>query len=92
MNQPAPNSAWHTPLLALFYYADNEDTFDELYSHAFLLFEGLWVHLKAGYMDFPVVIEKLKSLLEDLLKRKPMDIKQLIAWMQQLELSYTTRS
>jgi len=44
--------------------------------------------MKAGYMDFPVVIERLRGLIEDMLKRKPLDINQLIAWMDQLQLSY----
>lgn len=50
IEQPAPSSSWHTPLLTLFYYADNDDTFDELYSQAFLLFDRIWVHTKADYM------------------------------------------
>jgi hypothetical protein len=48
--QPAPYHAWHTPLLNLFYYADDDDTFDELYSQSFLLFDTLWDHMAAGYM------------------------------------------
>lgn len=87
VEQPA-NSAWHTPLLNLFYYADNDDTFDELYSHAFLLFDRVWVHEKAGYMDFSRVLQRTQSLVEDALKRKPLDVNQLIMWIEQLQVSY----
>jgi len=86
VNQPAPDNSWHTPLLTLFYYADNDDTFDELYSQSFLLFDKLWVAMKAGYMDFPQVIRRLQQLIEDLLKRKPLDVAQLIAWIEQLSI------
>jgi len=89
VEEPAPSRSWQSPLLQLFYYADNDDTFDELYSQSFLLLDSLWVHMKAGYMDFPTVIERLRGLIEDMLKRKPLDINQLIAWMDQLQLSYT---
>jgi hypothetical protein len=38
--------------------------------------------------DFPLVIQKLRQLLEELLKRKPLDVNQLIAMMEQLQLSF----
>jgi len=38
------------PLLTLFYYADNDDTFDELYCQSFILFDKLWLHIHAEYM------------------------------------------
>lgn len=50
MTKPGTDKAWHNDMLVLFYYADNDDTFDELYCQAFLLFDRLWVHMKAGYM------------------------------------------
>src|SRR5579885_2148837 len=50
VDQPAPSASWHTPLLTLFYYADSEDTFDELYSQSFLLFDRLWVLTKSDYL------------------------------------------
>eukprot|EP01114_Cavostelium_apophysatum_P008679 TRINITY_DN2136_c0_g1_i1.p1 TRINITY_DN2136_c0_g1~~TRINITY_DN2136_c0_g1_i1.p1 ORF type:complete len:688 (-),score=180.13 TRINITY_DN2136_c0_g1_i1:35-2098(-) len=90
VNAPAPDKSWHTALLNLFYYADNEDTFDELYSQSFLLFDKLWVYEKATYMTFPTVIRRLQQLLEELLIRKPLDVKQLIAWIEQLQVSFET--
>jgi len=91
VNQPAPDQLWQTPLLNLFYYADNDDTFDELYSHSFLLFDKLWHHMGASYMDFPLVIQRVQQLIEDLLQRKPLDINQLIAWIEQVQVSYTNK-
>jgi len=88
VNQPAPDHSWHTPLLNLFYYADNDDTFDELYSQSFLLFDRLWAHHNGKYMDFPMIIQQLQRHLEQLLNRKPLDIKQLIAWIEQLQISF----
>jgi len=92
ISQPAPDKSWHNPLLYLFYYADHEDTFDELYCQAFLLFDRLWVHADAKYMDFPVVIKRVKQLIEDLLIRKPLDITQLITWIEQLQISFVENS
>ncbi len=88
MNQPPGHESWHTPLLNLFYYANNDDTFDELYSQAFLLFDKLWVHMKAKYMDFSTVVQRLQQLMEETLQRKPLDVNQLIAWIEQLQISY----
>jgi len=88
VNQPVGHESWQTPLLHLFYYANHDDTFDELYSQAFLLFDRLWVHMKAKYMDFSSVIRRLQQIMEETLQRKPLDVNQLIAWIEQLQISY----
>lgn len=86
---PAQSHSWYTPVLSLFYYADNDDTFDELYSHTFLLFDRLWVTMNASYMEFPTVIARLQVLLEDCLRRKPLSMEQLVAWIGAAESAHT---
>jgi len=43
------------------------------------------------YQDFPLVIQRVQQLIEDLLQRKPLDINQLIAWIEQVQVSYTNK-
>eukprot|EP01117_Protostelium_nocturnum_P013972 TRINITY_DN5270_c0_g1_i3.p1 TRINITY_DN5270_c0_g1~~TRINITY_DN5270_c0_g1_i3.p1 ORF type:complete len:623 (+),score=239.23 TRINITY_DN5270_c0_g1_i3:163-2031(+) len=81
--------AWHTPLLSMFYHANNDDTFDELYSQAFLLFDQLWIHNKATYMDFPTIISKLQRSVEELLARRPTSVEQLCSWIEHRRKSFT---
>lgn len=97
---PPTDEAWHSPFLTLFYYANNDDTFDELYCQAYLLFDKIWVHMGAKYMvrkifrapnflkDFSFVIKRLQKQMEDLLRRKPLNVNQLVAWIEQLQLSF----
>jgi len=91
VNSPVPDTKWHNSLLTLFYYADNDDTFDELYCQSFLLFDTVWTHMNATYMNFPTILQKVRGLLEDLLGRKPLNLKQLIAWIEQIRVAYSEK-
>ncbi len=77
------DTRWFEACVLPFYYCDNEDLFDILYCHSFLLLDKMWVKTKAQYMDFNSVMDKLKSKVSDVLVRKPVDVKQLIAWLDQ---------
>jgi hypothetical protein len=88
VEEPPNHPFWSNPMLCFFFYADHDDSFDELYCSAFLLFDRVWVSTAAKYMDFPSVLARVQSALGGVLSRKPTDIKQMIAWTEQLQASF----
>jgi len=89
ISQHSGAQAWHTPRLSIFYYANDDDTFDEIYSQIFLLFDRLWSHVNAGYMDFPRVIAQVKKSTEGVLERRPTGMNELIGMIEHLQMTYS---
>jgi len=90
VNSTSQDLRWHSPLYSLFYFADNEDTFDELYSQAVLLFDSLWKEVglwKEEEKNYSYIIERLQFLLEEILLRKPLNLQQFLTWINQIQIS-----
>ncbi|ELR18129.1 ELMO/CED12 family protein [Acanthamoeba castellanii str. Neff] len=71
---------WDTPLFHFMTTKDNEEErslFEEVFCQCFLLFDRIWVGSNAGYMDFPVVLNKVSQVFEEILLQRPKDIADL---------------
>jgi hypothetical protein len=77
---PDTSERWDTPLFQFMTAKDNEDErnlFEEVFCQCFLLFDKIWVNSNAGYMDFPVILNKVSQVFEEILLQRPKDIADL---------------
>jgi hypothetical protein len=50
-------------------YVEERSLFEEVFCQCFLLFDRIWVGSNAGYMDFPVVLNKVSQVFEEVRTR-----------------------
>eukprot|EP00013_Stygamoeba_regulata_P008482 CAMPEP_0177673902 /NCGR_PEP_ID=MMETSP0447-20121125/26234_1 /TAXON_ID=0 /ORGANISM="Stygamoeba regulata, Strain BSH-02190019" /LENGTH=92 /DNA_ID=CAMNT_0019181891 /DNA_START=1 /DNA_END=276 /DNA_ORIENTATION=- len=75
IQQPA-GPVWESPMLLFFARARDKVAFEEVYCQIFLLFDALWQHQAAGYMDFSTIITTIEREFDRLLSRLPLTIDQ----------------
>jgi ELMO/CED-12 family len=70
-------------MLVFFARTRDQWAFEEVYCQIFMLFDALWQHQAAGYMDFSTIIATIEREFDRLLARHPLSIDQFRVWVQQ---------
>lgn len=74
---------WNTDLMFFLCGSASERGFEEVYCSYMQLLDGIWMEVKATYMDFPKVSQMVKQRFLSILKRRPVGVTQLRMWVQQ---------
>ena len=84
--------AWNSPALQFLASVQSSNAFEHMLCHILLLFDSLWVEMKAEYMDFSKVMDVLHSILNSLFQRKPYGMEQFTSWIGQIIVSISSNN
>jgi len=81
---PPSDPKWNSQMLNFFAYLNHEFCFEEIYCFMIQLLDNTFLRLQAGYMDSPMVFDKIQEQIKSIMEQKPTSFEELYALAEEI--------
>ena len=84
VKRPPSDPKWNSLMMTFFAYVNHEFCFEEMYCFVFQLLDNTFLTLGAGYMDSPMVFDKIQEQIKAIMDQKPTSFEELYALAEEI--------
>lgn len=71
-------------MMTFFSYVNHEYCFEEMYCFVFQLLDHKFLSLEAGFLDSPMVFDKIQEQIKHVMEQKPTSFEELYALAEEV--------